>query len=98
MLDLADLFAGGHVALLSRGLMIKAIGILVGSFVGGFVADSFRKKANLCLFILAFLGGASIAVVPWLPNVATLGAVMFVQGLTQGAHNVGKLYKTTHNY
>ena len=74
----------------SIGLTMKLVGIFCGSIPGALTGDRFRHEADLVLFAMAFLGGVTCAVVPWLPDAPLLGGVYFLQGISHGTFNVGK--------
>lgn len=89
LLDMAGLFTDGNVEELSRAVSMKAVGLLFGSFLGALLGDRFRKRADLFLFLVALTNGLSCAATPWMPSVALVGLMLFVQGVNHGIFNVG---------
>ena len=77
----------------SQALMMKSIGIFLGSYIGGIANDRFRRYINLFFFGNVFLFGVTSISMPWYPSLILLGGLYTIQGLCQGCLNVGKYFK-----
>ncbi|TNN06702.1 Sodium-dependent glucose transporter 1 [Schistosoma japonicum] len=69
---------------IGMALSTRAIGLLFGSLIGGFLSD--RYKALRAIFIMISLGVGAITtlIIPWCTNVIILTIVLFIAGLSHG--------------
>ena len=74
---------------LNRATTMKSLGVMCGSFVGAAISDRFRRKADLCLALVCFFGGVTLALVPWSPDLVAMGGLFIINGLCHGITNVG---------
>ncbi|XP_013401279.1 sodium-dependent glucose transporter 1 isoform X1 [Lingula anatina] len=74
---------------LSHAALVRCIGIIIGSFAGGFLCDKFNHHVDFILATALFLLAGSTAAIPWAPGLVVLGLCFFGQGLSHGSLSAG---------
>lgn len=87
--DMADLYQCSVQSFVSV-TSIKPIGVLSGSLTGAVAADLFQNRADLTIFLCTLINGISLAAMPWMPNLISMGVLVFMNGICLGTFNIGK--------
>ena len=84
---------------ISKGLMMKDMGALFGSVLGGFLSSALWKYIDLLLAVALVTAATVTLLVPWTTSVPLFGTALLGMGLSEGVLNAGSYQKHsfTHN-
>ena len=79
---------------ISRALVARSVGFLLGSLGAGIVGSKWRRLSDFWIALSLFVAGGATIAAPWCQNLATLAAMFFLDGAAKGLLAVGKLFIT----
>ncbi|CAI2725773.1 unnamed protein product [Schistosoma spindalis] len=69
---------------IGMALSTRAIGLLIGSFIGGILSDRYKSLRILFIILSLIIGAITTLIIPWCINIILLTIILFIAGFSHG--------------